>query len=376
MKILYLGSSTSYVTQNDIGALRSMGHNVSILNPYPDPTIDSGSLVEPKSTIHIPKKNLFRVLLNVGGGFLSPIVLKTLLKKETGDLKDLIIENNIDLIFATWGSNMIPLVSVIQDMNLGIPIVYDFMSYPQNVYHWKVTLENNYCRHTIERIDGRLHASENMYLYFKQKFNLIRGRDIVLPPFFSKRYFFRKRLPLLSDSDGQPHIVFVGPAKLPWDNIGADISQITAEGIHLHMVRPNISIKEGSHLHFFEYFSLNHLDDGSLATFLTQFDACISTFNFNVCSAMDRFWTSYPSRFLFALNSAIPIVIPRGRLNACEKFLAQHNIGFVYDTYKDLKRGLMDCNSMRNYRRNAIEKAEYFTYEQNFGALDKLFRAL
>jgi hypothetical protein len=270
---------------------------------------------------------------------------------------------------------MIPLVKIVQNMRLHIPIMYNFLSYPQNVYKWKVELENLYCKKAIENLDARIHPSENMLAYFRQKFNVRKGGlDVVLQPFFSKKYFYRERLPLLSETDGESHLVFVGPMSLPWDDIKQQIYRITEEKIHFHMVRPRAPIKENAYLHFFPYFPLNHLDDGSLATFMTQFDACISTFNFEVCSCVDRFHTSYPGRFLFALNAGVPIVMPRGYFVACEGFVNKYKIGFGYKSVKELKKMLSNGDFMASLRRNAVNHMPDFAHERNLCKMNNLVK--
>lgn len=376
MNILYLGSLTSYVTQNDVNIFRSMGHNITILNPYPVPKNPESRLIEFKNIVNIYDQKLLGILYAAIGGTFTPILLSAL-RHKAGVIKEKMKDRQIDLIYATWGSNMIPVVKIIQKTKLKVPIVYNFLSYPQNVYRWKVLLENWYCRRPIENLDGRIHATKDMHSYMDHRFNLRKqGLDIVMTPFFSKKYFFRRRLPLLSENDEAPHLVFIGPISLPWDDIRQEIYRITRKKIYFHMAWTNVPIKGNPYLHFFSYFPLQRLIDGSLATFMTQFDACIVLFNFKVCSCMDRFHTSYPSRFLFALNAGIPIVMPRGYLPACEEFVNEHQIGFAYRKLTQLKEMLNDEDLMLRYRRNAIKKTADFTYEKNFYRLDKLIKTV
>lgn len=376
MNILYLGSLSSYVTQNDMGIFRSVGHNVTVLNPYPVQRNPEGGLIKFKNIVNLYDQKRLVALYAMMGGTFAPALLSALGHK-TGVIKETIKDHHIDLIYATWGSNMIPIVKIVQKAKLKVPIVYNFLSYPQNVYRWKVFLENWYCQRAIENLDGRIHATKSMYSYMDHRFNLRKhGLNIVMTPFFSRRYSYRTRLPLLSENDGALHLVFIGPISLPWDDIRQEIYRITREKIHFHMAQTNVPVKDEPYLHFFPYFPLQRLIDGSLATFMTQFDACIVLFNFKVCSCMDRFHTSFPSRFLFALNAGIPIVMPRGYLPACEKFVNEHQIGFAYRNLKHLKEMLSDDNLIQRYRRNAMKKTADFTYEKNFHKLDELIKVI
>lgn len=372
MNILYLGSPTSYVTQNDLEFFTSMSHEVTVLDPFPrSPTIE---VVKSADIVGLYDQRLLAALYSTIGGTFTTALLGDL-RCKIGKIKEMVRRRNFDLIYAQWGANTIPLVKAIQKEKLEVPILYNFLSYPQNVYRWKVSLENWYCRRPIENLDGRIHANTKMYDYMDRHFNLGKhGIDIVVPPFFSRKYFFRKRLPLLSEHDGTPHLVFVGPVNSRWDDIRSEICGIMKEKVHFHMAKPALVMKENRYLHFFPYFPLQHLIDGSLATFMTQFDACIVTFNFKVCSNGDRFRTSFPSRFLFALTAGIPIVMPKGYLPACEEFLNEHQIGFTYRTLSQLRTILDDYREMQKLRENAINKTKDFNYEKDFDKLNNLVK--
>jgi hypothetical protein len=356
MNILYVGSLTSYVAQNDLLILKKMGYNVIFLSTREKEHLD--------------------VLYKTIGETITPALLSAF-RLKAKVLKQTIRRYKIDLIYAAWGSNQIPWIKIMQQMKLDIPIMYNFLSYPHNVYTWKVLLENWYCKKPIKKLDGRVHATKAMHDYMDRHFNLRKhGLDIIMTPFFSKEYGFRKRLPLLSENDGEPHIVFIGPTSLPWDDIRQDIHKITEEKIHFHMVQTNTLATNNSYLHLFPYFPLKQLTDGALATFMTQFDACIVLFNFKVCSCRDRFYTSLPSRFLFALNAGIPIVMPKGYLPACEEFVNKYHNGFTYKDYRHLKKMLGDNALLKRYTRNAMEKTPDFTYEQNSYKLEELIKAI
>jgi len=376
MNILYVGSLSSYVTQNDLLFLKKMGFDVTLLSTHHIQKLPKSGLIEFKNIIDLHGRERLDVLYNTIGETITPALLSAL-RYKAKVLKQIIKRYEVNVVYATWGANQIPWIKVMQQLRLKIPIVYNFLSYPQSVYTWKVLLENWYCRKPIENLDGRIHATDIMYNYMNRHFDLKKhGFDVVVTPFFSKNYHFRKRLPLLSENDGEPHLVFIGPINLPWDDIRQDIYRITKERIHFHLAQTAIPIKENPYLHFFRYFPLRRLIDGSLATFMTQFDACIVLFNFKVCSCMDRFYTSFPSRFLFALNAGITIVMPKGYLPACEEFVNERQIGFAYRNLTQLKETLNDFNLMRRYRRNAIEKTAYFTYEKEFHKLDELIKAV
>jgi hypothetical protein len=355
-------------------AFDSMGHEVLFFNPYPIATNPKSGFVSIKQSINLPEKIRSRKILALGNQMFTPVFFNTFLKKQAQKIKREIQAQNVELIYANWGANMIPLVHALQSMNLRVPILYNFLSFPQNVYRTKVYLENVYCKRAIKKLDVRIYANSHMYNYFKNKFNLQNGQDEIIAPFFCKKYFYKKQLPSLSDKDREPHVIFIGPSTLPWDNINKQIEEITKAKIHFHTVKPFHPIKENNYLHYFDYHPLEKLTDGSLATFMTQFDACLTTFNFSVCTCMDRFITSYPSRFLFALNAGVPVVLPKDCLLACEDFVNAYGNGFSYKDFNDLKNKLKDNKLISVCRQNSIKNLNNFGYENNFSRVDKILR--
>ncbi|WP_304329683.1 hypothetical protein [Candidatus Culexarchaeum yellowstonense] len=374
---MYLGS-LGYVAQNELTVLKNIRRDVIVLNAYYDEIKVAWDDLKCENIINLYEPALLKALYKSIGHRFTAILLN-LLNYRLDLIKRIIREYNIELIYANWGSNMIPLIKMLQNNLINIPIMYNFMTYPQNVYSWKVFLENWYCRKPIERLDGRIHASQNMYRYMSKRFDLKKhGLDMIVTPFFSEKYHYRKRLPLLSEKDGEPHLVYIGPltSSRNWDDIRQEIYEIANEGIHIHLAETNVPLRKSPYIHFFPYFPLPQLINGSLATYMTQFDACIVLFNFKVCSCLDRFYTSFPSRFLFALNAGIPIVMPKGYLLTCEQFVNEHQIGFAYKNLTELKDKLNNFELMQEYRKNAIRKTVDFTYEKEFHKLEKLIKVL
>jgi hypothetical protein len=376
MKILYLGNLTSYVTQNDVDFFESMDHEVIVLNPYLIQKNPKSGLVKCKMAINLYPQRLLKALYGSIGGTCTSILLSTL-KYKIGKIRTLIEEEHIDLIYASWGPNMIPLIKAIQVPKIKVPIMYNFMTYPQNVYRWKTYLENLYCKRTIEKIDCRIHATQKMCEYMESHFDLEKhGFDIVMPPFFGRKYFFRTRLPLLSKNDGEPHLVFIGPTSLPWDNICKSIENIAENKIHVHLALSKSIKKSNPYIHFFPYFTLTQLIDGSLSNFMTQFDACIILFNYEVCSNLDRFKTSYPSRFLFALTAGIPVISLENHLTAWTELIRDQEIGLACKNIKELKAVVTDDQLMYKFRLNAIKKRDEFTCERNLSKLNEALKLL
>ena len=215
--------------------------------------------------------------------------------------------------------------------------------------------------------------------YLKNFFNLSHGSNIVFSECYSERSFYRRQLPKLSEKDGQPHIIFTGTDVV---KVFPQINELMRLGLHVHVYKDWTcnSLKDSSHngyFHMFEKFNGQQLTlDGTFATFLTQFDACLVTYDFSNVSSFHRFYNTIPNRFSLALTAGIPIIMPEGYLKGCEELLSRHGIGFTYFGYEDLKNKLKNSDFMDLCRTNAAKKAKIFALEDNFNKIDDFLRNL
>lgn len=291
-------------------------------------------------------------------------------------VRQVIKEKEIDVIYGSWGSIGLPELRFIKKFN--VPIIYEFLTYPVGFTKIVEKVENVLNRSVIKTFAGRIFASPRMLNYMENTFDLKHGSDIVFTESYSRKCFFKKRLPRLSDKDGEPHLVFLG---LDSYEIFPQIEEMLRRRIHVHTCE-NIASEQMVRLsryrdfcHFFKRTSGHALFDGSSATFLTQFDACLVTYDLRKATSA-RIYNSIPNRFSFAITAGIPFVMPQGYLKSCEDIINRHQIGFAYANYDELENKLRNINLMDNYQHNAITKSNMFTLENNFEKIDKFIRKM
>jgi hypothetical protein len=294
------------------------------------------------------------------------------------DVRQILKEKEIDVIYGSWGSIGLPELRFIRKFN--VPIVYEFLTYPVGFTKILEKVENFFNRSVINSLSGRVFASSRMLEYMERTFDLHQGNNIVFTESYSKRCFYKKRLPKLSVDDGEPHLVFIG-ADEKYCDIIPQVEEMLRRRIHIHVCKTT-GIKNRLHtsrfkdfLHVFERANSRALFDGSFATFMTQFDACLVTYDLRRATSA-RIWTSVPNRFSFAITAGIPFVMPRGYLKSCEDIINEHQIGFAYVNYDDLKNKLDDKDLMNYYQHNAVAKSHIFTLENNFEKIDRFLRKI
>jgi len=294
------------------------------------------------------------------------------------DVKQILKKKEIDVIYGSWGSLGLPELRLIRKFN--VPIVYEFLTYPIGFSKIVEKVENFFNRTVINSLAGRVFASSRMLNYMENTFDLQRGSNIVFTESYSKKCFYQKRLPKLSDDDNKPHLVFIGLDKKYCDII-PQIEQILQKRIHVHVCETT-GIKERLRMsrfkdfcHVFKKASSLARANGSFATFMTQFDACLVTYDLRRATSA-RLCISVPNRFSFAMTAGIPFVMPRGYLKSCEDIINEHQIGFAYASYDELKNRLYDRDLINTYQHNALAKSNIFTLESNFEKIDGFLRKI
>lgn len=297
-------------------------------------------------------------------------------RKLTAKVKQIIEQRGIDVVYGSWGSFGLPEFRILPRFKL--PTVYEFLAYPVSRFGFAVEIENSLNRSLIQGLTGRVFATQRMLDYMKNTLKIRTGRNIIFTESYPKKCFYKKRLPLLSEHDGQRHLLFIG---LDADEILPQMESIARRKIHVHFpstktFQGNRDLRRQKFIHAFGNFDHCKLLNGEFGTFMTQFDACLVTYNFSRVSCLDKFRNSVPARFSFALTGGIPIIMPRGYFNGCEEILTKHQIGFTYIDYEDLTIKLKNEQLMDQYRRNAVKESERFTLEYNFQKIDTFLKQI
>ena len=284
------------------------------------------------------------------------------------------------------GLSSLPEIGMAQEFH--VPTVYEFLTYPISSSRLAQKIENFFNRRIVNNLDGRVLSTQRMLYYMKNVFGIHRGENLVFMECYPEKFYYRKRLPLLSAFDGQPHLVFIG---MDVCDILPQIEEVASRKIHVHVCNVNqagwhanaqeglsgkYAFKNLGFIHSFNRFTYREIADGTFATFLTQFDACLVTYNFWGASGLSRFNNSIPSRFSIALLAGIPIVIPEGYLKGCEEVINKYQIGFEYENYANLSNKLSNESMLNYYQNNAIKNSKLFSLENNFMKMDKFLKRI
>jgi hypothetical protein len=261
---------------------------------------------------------------------------------------------DVDVAFSHWGTVALPAVACLKRARPSLPVVHEFLSYPTD---WFGAAEkvNGFYRSLIEGLAGRIYCSDAMRAYFTQRFEPGVSLETVRRSRYPRRAFPREWCPRPRATD-RPRVVCLATHdyyRRPGDvnDVLPRLRRIADAGIEVHALRPPGDAESRARLRWFDRMDPT---DGALATFATQFDACLVTYNLDD-PRLDRtqFQTSMPERFLYALVLGIPLVLPTGDLLSCETLVLKNEIGLTFRTEGELADRLRDTDLMERLRQNA-----------------------
>ena len=283
--------------------------------------------------------------------------------KESRIIKNIIEEENIEIVFAAWGTDVIPDIMFLRTIYPNIPIVHYLPTFPTSQTSWlREEIEIFLFRKIVHHVNGFIAASKKMKEFLINKYKLDANSILVCPIFFTAEYFAKEKLLTLSESDGEPHLACTGSTNIayPGNNVLGQILEIANKNIHVHCIRIENQNISNPNVHFFEKYDPPSMADGSLATFLTQFDGCLVLYN--ASTQRLRYELSIPQRFLLCFTTGIPIFMPKGIFRSCEEIIEKYQNGIVYASVEELNRVLNDPKVMKILK----DKASVFSHDFAF----------
>ncbi|MDG6225450.1 MAG: hypothetical protein QCI82_08045 [Candidatus Thermoplasmatota archaeon] len=225
-------------------------------------------------------------------------------------------------------------------------------------------------RAALERSDGRTWVSDHTYALARSKHEIPEKNNLILYNYAS-RDDMATPLEKLSESDGQPHVVYEGVLsstgyRAPLKKVFMGIAK---ERVHIHVygIGPPEVISEykslaerSDHLHFHE--GIPHHE---LMRELTRYDWGIVPFD-PPERERDHFDTMLPNKFFDYLVCGLPVLAPMSI--SMKHFIEKEGTGAVYRSMKDIPEIVRG-------KRPTIER-DRFVMENHIQGLIDLFKGI
>lgn len=398
MRILHIGPVTSVHTQIAALAYTALGYEVTFLNTRKDAHFPSVPGVPAATDVVNPWAGLAPIVPGARrGSSLGSSLVRTARYLGARDraldraLSKLAGAGTYDVVVGTWGLPVLEAMLAAQRAFPAAAFVYNVLTAPElplegtglKTMLWRGYLkvadavERSAYGRMLRACDVRVHASEHMREFLVRRYDLGEtGKDVVRLERFSRAFFPTRRLPRLSGTQHEPHIIHLGATNfsgLGVDNLRRQFERLTDAGIHVHFAtRQNDAGKPMASGYYHRFPAIGGDTVGSeLADFATQFDAAVILFN--VEREYARFRNALPTRFLFALTVGIPVVLPRGIFPSCQEYVERHDIGLAYGSERELAEALSDRARMDRLRAKALSHSQGLSVEDNLDEYRAIF---
>lgn len=387
MNVLLISSKTSFRSRNMIHAIKSINKdaNIYFLDNHLLYGVNENKLEDIEEfdiNIHIKNKYLLKICW---------IIIKILMtlgyypfkKKNVATLEGILIKYDIDYVLLSWGNTILPYLyylSKIKKLNKKYKIIFNILNFPSRSTKLIEILERRNFKKLLPFTNYVILPTSEMDQYFVEH-NMIPSHVIkyIQPEFFIKT----QKMEYLDIDEGRnevPRIIYLGRTTFAWhnflDDIRKQINEITNNDIKLYAQKSSLFQElqyrlNNNNLVLFEKFPLSSLNDADLSNYVERFDAVLVTYNVN--SQNTRFNLSLPDRFLYALRSSTPIILPKGRYLAMEAFIEKYDIGYVYKDLDGLNLFLNDKNLLRSKRDNLrILSEKEFNFNKSIDILKNI----
>jgi hypothetical protein len=286
-------------------------------------------------------------------------------------LLEFLDNSGVDCLLSYWGTNTIPDLISIKRIKPEIKIIHTVLCHPMGLTPFRIVFQNMYFRKSIRLIDGIIYNSKIMKNYFEN--NVLYGKklpSIIIPPYFTKRYFPDKRL---ASCKTIPNLVFLGRmdwwAGQPTDNVLGELNALLESGIHVYHSDKTGNLPYCKNRHIFSPMNIF-----GLVNYATQFDASLIIYNMSACKKDDRFKVTIPDRVITSVNAGIPIAIPKTGYDACKEYLYDYKAVIEFDSPEDLKERLLDRQMVAEYRSIATENSIKYYEEDRCGIYLKFLK--
>jgi len=219
-------------------------------------------------------------------------------------------------------------------------------------------------------------ASDEMFEYITRKFGVNPERCYVLPDYLPRSFQGFKGVadvPRVERTDIEPRIIYLGAPERFGRHIDAldeHFLEIAHTRTHIYCATLGARVRSTGFGHTYPRFGNEEVFSGRLSRYAAQFDATLVVYN--IPEKSERFRSTYPTRFFAAVACGLPIALRAENLNACERFLKEHGIGFTYRSADELRGKLLDTSLMIALKERAGKFKAQACAERQSGELRRI----
>ncbi len=386
-KCLLIAPLEAHATVGRLAAIASTGFDLHVVDVSENPLrfkLDQYPFTEIKSYKYFKSSLNLNPFLRIFNKIINKLRSFGLIQESRSILKLLAEEIERikpEVVVTYYGPVGIHYAKLVKIVNKSLPVVSILNLIPSSLdyddtifglFSKKLNDELNNYKYTIRKLDFLICASPEMKEYISSKYNINHNRMAILPDYFPGKMTFKSTRYDIDQSELS--LIFLG-APERWggilDNIDEQLFNLALSDITIYSGKLAEFVISTNKAFRYPMFSDEEVFSGELSAFANQFQASLITYGID--KRHQRFKTTLPTRFFSALSAGIPIAVRAGLFDAVESYVERYGIGFSFRSIEDLKFKLLDQDSMKKYRLNAVEHSRNYSAEVQASELEKIF---
>lgn len=306
-----------------------------------------------------------------------------------GNIEDISIKNwkdeiqriEPDVIYSLLNYPAIPLAYEVLSNNTGIPFIWHYKESP--IYARHVGLWDELI-HLYTKSDGQIYNNELTYEWFNQFMHSEKKNNFILDGDLQKNTYFKDdRSPLLSEKDGETHLLVAGR---PYGITPHHISQLANQKIHLHIYGNTFHNRSKEMLDNAKKSASGflHLHDTcppeSFVKEFSKYDAGLLHYyksdNHNELMRVNWNDLNLPARMSTYAMAGLPMLIYDNSNHrvASQELLEKFDMAIKYASFHNLKDVFEDKNRIKTIRENVWSNRQIFSFDYYVDDLISFFR--
>lgn len=276
----------------------------------------------------------------------------------------------VDTVLLWWGVGILHNAGAFRTALPGATIVWCVDGYPDTWARWPEYFERRQMQRCLPEVDGVVYYSDRMQEVFETR---LGARGIpgiaMIEPLMSRAFATEPAEAMERVDSAKPRVIFIGRAdrlyardlRIKKDAVGPLLEALADRGIEVHVAN-NATLRPGSALRRYRYFTNSELLDGTFGRFLGGFDANLVIYNEYNGVLRDQVSMSLSTRFAVALTGRCPLAVS-GSARFAHDLFRDHRIGFCYQDIDDLAAKLHDRAFMASLKAGFPDTRRVFSFE-------------
>lgn len=300
----------------------------------------------------------------------------------TNKIIHLITEYDIDIVYFSWSTAILPLVNSLKRDLKTQTIVIRLLMYPASINKYSTVIENLYAKKTLNSIQNIICSTNNMKDYLVSR-SILKPENVTdLPELLGDSHYPHNSY-TPDPGDRILKLIWPGQTSADPNNINYPckiFETIISENINISIpdnpTNRVLKRKFGDGITLFERVSLVN-NKFNYSDLLQKFDGYLLGYNIRKCYVdPSRFNNVIPNRMITSIPSGIPSIVINEELTSCRQLIDETTSGIFIGDVSRKWDVLLETNKLKKSINNSKKMANIFRISHGFKSYKDYFNKI